>query len=160
MSCLIEETPAINWLQSLKIMDTLFQTRILNFTVCGEAWAQSLEALQGVWCIEKLGAIWGEGWSPNYSNNGKEGCFLFVSVVAITFILRRKYVWSFEPCMNPEGSRAGRTQYNNSIIPRSWCFPVPVRTDQITTVSCVSISMECYDLRIFNNEFFKWFYSF
>lgn len=61
----------------------------------------------------------------------------------------------FEPYMNPEGSRTGRTHYNNSISPRSQCFAVSLRTNQIKMSEYAAISMECYNLPMFNNEFLK-----
>lgn len=61
----------------------------------------------------------------------------------------------FEPYMNPEGSRTGRTHYNNSISPRSRSFAVPLRTNHIMMSAYAAISMECYNLPMFNNEFLK-----
>lgn len=61
----------------------------------------------------------------------------------------------FEPYMNPEGSRTGRTHYNNSISPRSRCFAVSLRTHQITMPAYAAFSLECYNLPLFNNEFLK-----
>lgn len=60
-----------------------------------------------------------------------------------------------EPYMSPEGSRTGRTYYNNSISPRSQYFAVSLRTNQITMSAYAAISVECYNLPMFNNEFLK-----